>query len=243
MIIYEGPSELTGDPIVAIATSGSKNRKTGDMIQVWILSQDMDPLTANRTGADRAICGSCPLKGKTTDKSTGTASERVCYVLLQNAPLAVWRKYKAGGYERARSLVKFGAGKKIRLGAYGDPAALPIQVVDQLLKHAITWTGYTHQIADLDYERAEFFKSKIMVSCETVDQARNVWASGGRSFRMINSIDQLDPNEIICPATPEGGGRAQCDTCGLCKGSTLTARSIAVLAHGNGAKHSLNVLQ
>ena len=243
MILYEGPSALNGDPIVAIATSGSKNRKTGDMLQVWILSQDLDPLTANRTGADRAICGSCPLKGKITDKSSGTASERICYVLLQNAPLAVWRKYKAGGYERARNLSRFGAGKKIRLGAYGDPAALPVKVVDSLLKHAYNWTGYTHQMADLDTATAEFFKSKIMVSCETVEQAREVWSNGGRSFRMITSVDQLDSNEIICPATPEGGGRAQCDTCGLCKGSTLTARSIAVLAHGNGAKHSLNVIQ
>jgi len=44
-IIWEGPSELDGKPIVLIATSGGsiKNRKTGGMVQTYILRSDMPP--------------------------------------------------------------------------------------------------------------------------------------------------------------------------------------------------------
>lgn len=38
-IIWEGKSRFDGKPIVCIATENSKNRKTGDMVQTWILSQ------------------------------------------------------------------------------------------------------------------------------------------------------------------------------------------------------------
>ena len=42
-IIYEGPSQIDGAPIVAIATLKSRNRKNGAMIQTWILRAYMHP--------------------------------------------------------------------------------------------------------------------------------------------------------------------------------------------------------
>lgn len=39
-VFYRGPSLLTGDPIVGIATGlegGSMNAKTGPMVQAWII--------------------------------------------------------------------------------------------------------------------------------------------------------------------------------------------------------------
>ena len=41
-IIYDGPSMLDGEPIVAIATMKTSNRKTGEMVQVWILRSDVN---------------------------------------------------------------------------------------------------------------------------------------------------------------------------------------------------------
>ena len=55
MIIYNGPSAIDGAPIVCVVTRDTKNRKTGDMWQAWVLRADMDPLTAIRTGADASI--------------------------------------------------------------------------------------------------------------------------------------------------------------------------------------------
>jgi hypothetical protein len=70
-IIYRGPSLIDGEPIVAIAQVSSRNAKTGSMVQTFIMRADMDPITANRTGADHAICGTCPHRGKAHDGDKG----------------------------------------------------------------------------------------------------------------------------------------------------------------------------
>lgn len=42
-ILYRGPSLLDGQPIVAIAIVKSDNAKTGNMVQTYILREDIDP--------------------------------------------------------------------------------------------------------------------------------------------------------------------------------------------------------
>jgi hypothetical protein len=87
------------------------------MIQCWILREDVDPVSAERTGQDASVCGDCALRGNG------------CYVLLHQAPLQVWRAYHAGCYppfhKRHEHLF---LGREVRIGAYGDPAAVPTRV-------------------------------------------------------------------------------------------------------------------
>ena len=45
-VLHEGESPFDGRLIVSIATLHSSNRKTGDMVQVWILPKDINPLDA-----------------------------------------------------------------------------------------------------------------------------------------------------------------------------------------------------
>jgi len=61
VIVYEGPSELDGEPIVVIVTGlrKSDNTKTGDMLQLWILLQNKLPCDAAKQGLDSSICGDC----------------------------------------------------------------------------------------------------------------------------------------------------------------------------------------
>ena len=59
-VLYQGPSRLNGEPIVAIATMRTANVKTGNMVQTWILTAEVSPEQAVKTGADEAVCGSCP---------------------------------------------------------------------------------------------------------------------------------------------------------------------------------------
>ena len=59
-VLHEGPSPFDGQPIVSIATLHSSNRKTGDMVQTWILPRDLHPLDVVKTGQDSCICGQCP---------------------------------------------------------------------------------------------------------------------------------------------------------------------------------------
>ena len=82
-LIYKGPSQLDGRPIVVIATTGSKNAKTGNMLQTWILRADVPPVQATKTGEDYSICGDCPHRGAVTGK-------RSCYVLPFQAPLKIY---------------------------------------------------------------------------------------------------------------------------------------------------------
>jgi len=68
------------------------------MVQIWILRRDIDPITANRTGADVSICGNGPLKGRPNNKPSGYATGRGCYVNLIQAPNAVYKTLIRGGY-------------------------------------------------------------------------------------------------------------------------------------------------
>jgi hypothetical protein len=93
-IIYQGPSLLDGAPIVVIANYSKSNRKTGGVVQTYILRADMNPLEASKTGADFSICGDCKHKGTpTTDKTRKTALKRTCYVILGQG---VWEQLLSG---------------------------------------------------------------------------------------------------------------------------------------------------
>jgi hypothetical protein len=250
-IVYEGPSLIDGSPIVAIATISSRNKKTGRMLQTWILRADIDPLTANRTGEDYSICGECPLRGTANPgKVSGTADNRGCYVQIGQAPASVYRTYKAGRYPKAivyggllfppdvaaKGGSCIGKGEIVRLGAYGDPAAVPGSVWDMLTKFSKGWTGYTHQSGLIDSAPV----NRCMVSADNENQARQAWGKGYRTFRIVADVQAvIKGSEVICPATPEGGSKATCADCRLCMGSSKAGKSVAVVAHGAGKKHAL----
>lgn len=235
-IIYEGASLLDGQPIVAIATLRSKNSKTSDMMQVWIIRSDMDPLTANRTGADYSICGDCPLRGIPTLRDRGTAAKRKCYVQIGQAPASVYRTYKNGRYPVLTghaAIAALGRGRRIRIGAYGDGAAVPSDIVESLVSEALMHTAYSHQA---DKQGAAFDAARYMQSVETEAQARAAWANGARTFRVIHDISELVPGrEIACPSLI---GK-HCADCGLCDGTAKhpKAKSIVIPVHGAGKGH------
>jgi len=222
-IIYNGPSLLDGQPIVVIATFSKRNKKTGTVLQTYILREDMNPLEASKTGADYSICGDCVMRGApTTDPKRKQAMGRRCYVNLGQGVLIVWRAYKRGIY-REGSARDMGRGRFVRVGTYGDPAAVPSDVWDELLSEAETWTAYTHQ---------KPWRPEIaMQSADTYTEAQMHWKAGRRTFRVIADLGQLDQtHEALCPASKEAGRRVQCTACKLCQGGKL-AKSIAIVEH------------
>jgi hypothetical protein len=235
-IIYSGPSLIDGAPIVCVAIVTSGNVKTGNMIQTHIIRADMDPLQASKTGADFAICGNCKHRGTaTTDSTRKQAQGRTCYVNLGQGPNQVFKAYSAGKYSQAtpEQVQAIGRARMVRLGTYGDPAAVPSHVWDQLLKEAAGHTGYTHQ-----HDKAPDY-SRMMHSADTAAEALQAHRAGFRTFRVIPIKDYtthgqnaLLSNEILCPASKEAGQRVTCDQCKLCSGSAITAKSIAIVAHG-----------
>ena len=222
-IIYNGPSLLDGKPIVVIATYSNRNTKTGKVVQTYILRSDINPLEASKTGEDFSICGSCPMRGEvTTDPKRKIAKGRKCYVNLGQGVLIVFKSYKRGVYNEGDPRT-MGRDRFVRVGTYGDPAAVPSEVWDELLAECETWTAYTHQ--------KPWRPDIAMQSADSYDEAKAHWAEGRRTFRVIVDLGDIDKSkETLCPASKEAGRRVQCTACKLCKGSSL-AKSIAIVEH------------
>jgi len=226
-VIYEGPSRLDGAPIVVVVTGlarPSKNAKTRDMLQTWILRADVNPVDAVRLGADESICGQCVHRNPDAGDGTG----RTCYVEFYRAPLAIYLAYRRGSYPvvdaaTARELV---AGFKTRFGAYGDPGAAPTQVWRNLASACAGHTGYTHQ-----WTRRPSLRRLCMASVESNAERVEAWRRGFRTFS-VSVSGKPDAGEVKCPAFDAG---ASCATCGLCSGAGSSAKSISAPAHGFGA--------
>lgn len=242
-IFYQGPSMLDGAPIVGIATLHSDNGKTGDMVQTYILRADMAPLDALSTGADVSICGTCPHRPKrirVRDRKTGRFTSkrvRTCYVDVGKSVQQVFHAFARGSYPVVEPVdgAQYLADRMVRLGAYGDPAAIPVHVWIALLADAAGHTGYTHQwrrpmAADL--------APIVMASADSARDRDVARAKGWRTFTVVKIGTHLAPREFACPASPEGGNRRQCIDCGACDGATRAGQaSVAIVVHGNGAKY------
>ena len=59
-VLQHGTSPVNGSPFVVIMTMGSSNTKTGDMCQLWILHENINPVDAVNLGMDDTVCGDCP---------------------------------------------------------------------------------------------------------------------------------------------------------------------------------------
>lgn len=225
VVLYHGPSILDRTPIFAVITNlvrRTKNAKTGDAAQVFILGDnDADPVEAHLSGEDYAICGDCPHRELHT-----------CYVNLVQSPLQVWKSFQRGLYpvydrESHADLIR---GRFVRLGAYGDPAAVPLRVWKEVCELSSHWTGYTHQWRECSARYASF----LMASVESEFEARQAQSLGYRTFRTRLKDQPLMKGEIICPAAEEGGRRMTCERCGACRGKLKSplAASVAVVFHG-----------
>lgn len=234
-IIDKGASPMDGKPFVAILTLSSINRKTGDMAQVWILRDDINPVDAIAKGEDYSICGNCPHRG-TYSELVDRMVNRSCYVNVGQAPSSVWKTYQRAGYINAltskdawcmmRDAIK---GKRIRWGAYGDPSVIDPAVVDYINEHSDGHTGYTHQWRE---PFAQVFKGIFQASCDGFNDYLNATAQGWKTFTVVNKTASIAYAKQ-CPATVENS-QAQCATCKLCDGART---DIYVTAHGTGAKY------
>lgn len=219
--VWEGPSPYDGAPIVAAISNGSTNRKTGSVDTLWILARDEEPHHAVKSGADAAVCGDCPHR-----RDHGSKGD--CYVLPFQAPLAVHRSLDKAPGKRSGTL---------RLGGYGDPAMLPKALVASLVEAYQSSLGYTHQ-----WKRrwARWSRRFCMASVDSIQEAKEAWAKGWRTFR-VSYDGAVEANEIICPSVTHG---VQCADCSLCNGNTGPndrRKNIVILAHGAKAGKLITV--
>ena len=224
LILWEGPSSVDGKPVVVVATFGSRNRKTGSMVQTWILRADIEPQIAIRSGDDASICGTCP------HRFNPETNARTCYVNVNNAPLAVFRRYQRNGYQKATAAdLAWLKQQAVRAGSYGDPGSVPSHVWDDVLGRV--HTGYTHQ-----WRTSPNLRRHLMASVDSLAERDEARAQGWRTFRVAaHDEPKLATSvEVECRSETDG---VSCADCKLCDGSRRAATetpatSIAIRAHG-----------
>ena len=203
----------------------SDNRKTGDMIQVWILCKAEDPVTAIRTGLDRIICGNCMHRGHEVDGKHGV--ERTCYVNEGQAPLQIWKSWRAGNYPLLRSLEAF-TGRKVRFGAYGDPIHIPLSLALAIAGVASGHTGYTHQWRKPSLQG---WKTLLMASVDSIAELVIARSLGWSTFRVGS---EASVGESLCASDRDG---TPCSVCQLCAGARNGIENVWIPPHGKGSVH------
>jgi len=239
-VLWEGPSAIDGEPIVLIVTgtkAASTNPKTGWMLQTWIMRSDMHPMAAIHQDLDESVCDSCPLRGE-------AGKGRTCYVNLATIG-QIYGAYCRGNYPYLTTPTEL-LRRPLRLGAYGDPAAVPYAVWEPLLlaidptlrkqkaprlpMAGVPRTGYTHL-----WRTQPEFQTVCMASVESVEARAAAKALGWRTYRVKRPDEMILPGETVCPASKEGGQKLTCIQCGLCGGTSVTGADIVINVHGNHA--------
>lgn len=224
-IIYRGASMLDGAPIVVVALTNSTNIKTGNMVQTYILVDNgRSPVDNARDLLDASICGDCKHR-----RGTGGA----CYVNLGQGARAVAAAIVAGNYPAdILAAQSAAAGRMVRLGTYGDPAAVPANIWRTLLVNAQGRTGYSHQWQS--GKAGADIMALCMASADNAAERAAAKAAGFRTFRVRAENEPIAAGEFICPASKEGNRRKLCSECGACDGGLNSRRADPVIVvHGS----------
>ena len=261
-VIYRGPSRFTGEPIAVVATGikdRSGNRKTGYLVQTWILPIGPDgrailPHLAIRTGADRAVCGNCPLR---------PGAGGGCYVRLDTAPRQVAESFNAGKYAPVSPAyvagivaehVRAGRIDGFRIGSWGDPAAVPSEVwraiVPAVRAVGGVTPGYTHAWAARYATRPEAVATAdeygfLMASAHGAADRLRARSAGFRAFTLLRA-DETIPGAFKCPATEETAYRKTCGACGACDGKRGAEDRRAdplIVVHGGAPKAAARTIE
>lgn len=272
-VVWRGVSMIDGKtPIMAVLTFKSDNEKltaggnataTAAQViaqaqqpriaQLWIFVEGQHPLDSIKSGQDAAICGNCPHRYSYDTNGQPLAGSRTCYVSTHGGMPSVWR----GAYQKPVTAISDPILRAVlsvcflRIGAYGDPAALPYELVNELAAIAgqklpalrSKSVGYSHAWRTCDQR----FRSLLMASCDTQEDVRSAVALGWRPFFApldganvaAKSTKIADASLTLClSANEREGATVACWQCGLCDGRKNDEderNGIAIPTHGGTA--------
>ncbi len=217
--VWQGPSAFTGrhiEVLVQCLRRPSTNEKTGAMIQVSIVQAGQNPSLLRGTPREADVCGNC--RGQ-------KRLDGWCYEDWQ--PWLIGQQRHRAERIQLATAAELLRGRAVRIGAYGDPAAVPLNVWAQLLGHARSWTGYTHAWRTCDPRFGQY----LMASVESEPDAAKAASRGWRTFRIRPSLSDAPlRREIVCPNETRA---VTCERCCLCSGQARpNARSIVISVHG-----------
>ncbi len=229
-VLWQGLSQIDNHtPIVCVLTLDSRNHKTGNVVQSWILLQNISPLDGIKRDMDYPICGNCIHRRL-----------RTCYVEVWQAPAQVWAAWKRNKYKDFPTIRKRQAqvllGRHLRIGSYGDPTAVPLDVWDSVVPYTTGITGFTHLWKD-----NPAYSKYCMASVDSEKEYQEAKQAGFRTYRVRPSYNnppqRVLHEEAFCPAAKESGKKLTCMQCGYCNGNhTNNTGGVSVVVHGRKDK-------
>tara|TARA_Y100001963_G_C6714986_1_gene416191 strand:+ start:103 stop:756 length:654 start_codon:yes stop_codon:yes gene_type:complete len=195
--------------------SYSQNSKTGNMLQSYIIDKEKAFSEPKVFGSK---CSECPVVKECYVSRDKLTVRRSLKKLVEGEKTS----YQFVTLNQVLPLIK---GRSFRFGTYGDPSAIPLDMIRSIASVVKSWTGYTHFWREISQEYQEFFMASVEdLTGEMLAQAMN-W----RTFRMIRKGESNDSiNSILCPNTSRG---ITCEACKLCKGTSSRAKSIWIDEH------------
>jgi hypothetical protein len=198
--------------------SRSQNSKTGDMSGLYVLPLEQTPTNSIKTKTDHAQCGTCPLKGT------------ICYV----NPVSTNSVYNSS--HALPVTIPAATDKPLRFGVYGEPGFLPHGLCDRLIGRFTGWTGYTHAWQTITPNHADFLMASIedisaaQQNITGLQLAKQAWDMGYRTYRIVQSLNDLHASERPCPHYTHG---VTCNNCLLCSGKKGRGKiNVAAIIHG-----------
>ena len=98
IVLWEGKGLFDEDEDIVVIANGFKmtsaNRKTGSMIQVYIINANLPPWQSIKEGWDEAVCGDCRLRPQLPE-----GKGRACYVQVWPYVETIWKAYQRASYE------------------------------------------------------------------------------------------------------------------------------------------------
>lgn len=199
--------------LVFTALQGSSNRKTGNMIQTYLI----DKASINEPKVFGSKCLSCPMVDK-------------CYVNKDKLSVRSALKRLIGGentsytfstLDRVLPLLR---GRLVRFGTYGDPSSIPLSDVKKITSVARGWTGYTHFWKSIDSDYALYFNASVEDSTDEL-LAQGL---GYKTFRVLLKGDtsyEVSQNAILCLNVSKS---LTCSDCLLCSGTEGKGRKVSI---------------
>lgn len=182
LLIWEGPSRFNGEPIKVFARylghNPTGNDKLGDMSTIVIVPGDILPREAIATGRDESVCGACLFR---------PFNKGGCYVRMLPGPESTAWAHRHNPYPLMVDPSVFKL-KGVRIGDWGDPAAVPVEVWRPILDNAPLVVSYTHAWKTHKLDPAEW--GWCMASTNTPAEHDEAVALGWRSFRIAPKGDR-----------------------------------------------------
>lgn len=233
-ILYHGPAAKPYKGVITVVVFMSEsNPKTGPCIAVAILPGDGKRAMSDRkAGLDVSVCGVCPFRSLASGGKGGCYVSAFALMGYAGSAAAAWKRADPYAFPESTIL-------PMRLGAYGDPAAIPVDAFNRLMDwHGGSCWGYTH---GWRHSAAQHLKGTCMASVETPEHQTQAVAKGWRVYRIVASLQAIKATGLTECESAKG---VECIACGACSGDKARQdHGRAIVIHGASRKRASASLQ